>query len=114
MTRGAATILTTIRIDCKMTSFLKTTAFCLKHFLPQKELENMSKMEYCPLCGCEFTAPVVARAHYAGKKHAKKLKEKADFEGKISLRLDFKSYLQSFAQIHQRLPQLNALQQPAA
>ena len=46
----------------------------------KKELQNMSKMEYCPLCDCEFTAPVVARAHYAGKKHAKKLREKGEID----------------------------------
>jgi len=46
----------------------------------KKDREAMSKMEYCALCEAEFTAPVVAKAHYAGKKHAKKLREKAEID----------------------------------
>lgn len=42
-------------------------------------------MEYCKLCRCEFTAAIVAKAHYAGKKHAKKMREKADFDGNLNL-----------------------------
>ncbi|CAK8678573.1 unnamed protein product [Clavelina lepadiformis] len=46
----------------------------------KEDLENCSKMEYCSLCGCELSSTIVARTHYAGKKHAKKLKEKAAFD----------------------------------
>lgn len=49
--------------------------------LDEEELKNKSMVEYCTLCKVELSAPVVAQAHYAGKKHAKKLREKIESSG---------------------------------
>lgn len=54
-------------------------------------LKKKSKAEYCSLCKIELSAPVVAQAHYAGKKHAKKLREQMDVEASGDHRIKLKS-----------------------
>lgn len=41
----------------------------------KEDPDSLSKMEYCHLCKIELSAPVVAKAHYNGKKHAKKKRD---------------------------------------
>lgn len=48
--------------------------------------DTNSAMEYCSLCKIVLSAPVVARAHYAGRKHAKKEREQQ--EGDMSSQHD--------------------------
>ncbi|XP_039250783.1 zinc finger matrin-type protein 4-like [Styela clava] len=72
----------------------------------EEELKKKSKLEYCAICKVELSAPVVAQSHYAGKKHAKKLREKfeSDADGTQWQRCDVCDVrLNSEAQLTQHL-----------
>uniref|UniRef100_H2YQ02 C2H2-type domain-containing protein n=1 Tax=Ciona savignyi TaxID=51511 RepID=H2YQ02_CIOSA len=49
-----------------------------KEELDEEDIKDKTEDEYCHLCGCDFTSEIVAETHYAGKKHAKKLKEQME------------------------------------